>query len=66
MMMELLFIEQEMAGKRKSGLLRVLENTELPFILFSYCKEGGAAYENIDFGSEWDFNRTGRLGFTFG
>ena len=47
-------------------VLRDLEFTELPFILFSYRKGGGTAYENIDFGSEWDFSRSGRLGFAFG
>ena len=47
-------------------VLRGLENTKLPFIVFSYCKRGGSAYEDIDFGSEWDITRTGGLGFAFG
>jgi len=47
-------------------LLRDLENTKLPFIMFSYCKRGGTAYEDIDFGSEWSINRTGGLDFAFG
>jgi hypothetical protein len=46
--------------------LRDLENTKLPFIMFSYCKKGGAAYEDIDFGSEWSIARTGGLDFAFG
>ncbi len=45
---------------------RDLENTKLPFIMFSYCKRGGTAYEDIDFGSEWSINRTGGLDFAFG
>lgn len=47
-------------------VLRDLENTKLPFIMFSYCKRGGTAYEDIDFGSEWSINRTGGLDFAFG
>ena len=47
-------------------VLRDLENTELPFIMFSYCKGGKTAYENIDFGSKWDYSRFGGLGFAFG
>ena len=46
--------------------LRDLENTKLPFMMYSYCKRGGAAYENIDSGSEWDINRSGWLDFAFG
>jgi DNA-binding XRE family transcriptional regulator len=46
--------------------LRELENTNLPFIMFSYCKKGGVAYEDIDFGSEWGIARTGGFDFTFG
>ena len=30
--------------------LRDLENTKLPFIMFSYFKRGGFEYEDIDFG----------------
>jgi hypothetical protein len=43
-----------------------LENTKLPFIMFSYFKKGGFEYEDIDFGSEWSNARTGGLDFTFG
>jgi hypothetical protein len=46
--------------------LRDLENTKLPFIMFSYYKKGGAAYEDIDFGSKWSIARTGGLDFAFG
>ena len=31
----------------------------IPFIMFSYRKEGGIAYEDIDFGSKWCFARIG-------
>jgi len=46
--------------------LRDLENTKLPVIMFSYCKKGGTAYEDINFGSEWSIARTGGLDFAFG
>ncbi len=46
--------------------IRDLETTKLPFMMFLYCKKGGAAYEDIDFGSEWSINRTGGLDFAFG
>lgn len=47
-------------------ILRDLANTKIPFIMFSYCKNGGAAYENINPGSEWGIYRTGGLDCTFG
>jgi hypothetical protein len=34
---------------------RNLENTKLPFIIFLYCRTGGVAYGDIDFGSEWNW-----------
>ncbi len=50
----------------KNRLLRDLENIELPFILFSYCKRGGSAYEKFDNCSEWYITRIGGLGFSLG
>jgi hypothetical protein len=46
--------------------VRDLENTKLPFIMFSYSKGGGSAYENINSGSQWGITRTDRLDFAFG
>ena len=45
--------------------VRDLANTNLPFIMFSYYKKGGAVYEDIDFGSKWDIKRTCGLDFAF-
>jgi hypothetical protein len=45
--------------------LRDLENTNLPYIMFSYFKKGEAVYEDIDFGSKWDIKRTCGLDFAF-
>ena len=33
--------------------IRDLEYSKIPFIMFSYCKKGGIAYEDINFGSKW-------------
>ncbi len=42
-----------------------MENTNLPYIMFSYFKKGEAVYEDIDFGSKWDIKRTCGLDFAF-
>jgi hypothetical protein len=47
------------------SVIRDLANTNLPIIMFSYYKKGGAVYEDIDFGSKWDIKRTCGLDFAF-
>ena len=34
--------------------------------MFSYCKNGGAAYEDNDLGSEWGVDGNGGLDFACG
>jgi hypothetical protein len=56
----------ENTTRRTRKGIRDLENTKLPFMMFSYYKRGGVEYEDIDFGSEWSVARTGELDFAFG
>ncbi|MDO9012765.1 MAG: site-specific DNA-methyltransferase, partial [Gallionella sp.] len=46
--------------------LRDLENTKIPLIIFAYCKNGGAAYEDNDLGTKWCVGGNGGLDFAFG
>ncbi len=36
--------------------LRGLENTKIPFIMFSYYNQGGFAYENTDISTKWSIS----------
>ncbi|MDO9011831.1 MAG: PIN domain-containing protein [Gallionella sp.] len=46
--------------------IRDLENTKIPLIIFAYCKNGGAAYEDNDLGTKWCVGGNGGLDFAFG
>jgi hypothetical protein len=43
----------ELAKRAQITPLRDLENTNIPVIMSLYCKGGGIAYEDINFGSQW-------------